>query len=197
MMESKESKIENYFKLTHGKQASLWLPAAVMVLGRTGRALDLGCGAGRDTKFLLEEGFDVVAVDKAEKALEYLKGFPQEHLEIQLSSFENFDFEEEKYDLVNAQFSLPFTDRDRFSEVFRKVKASLKSGGIFVGQLFGVNDDWYKSPTTRTTFHTIEEARALFSDMEVLKFVEKDYDGTIADGTPKHWHTFHVLARKK
>lgn len=196
-MESKESKIENYLKLTHGKQASLWLPAAVMALGRTGRALDLGCGAGRDTKFLLEERFYVVAVDKSEKALEYLKELPQEHLEIKLSSFEDFDFEEGKYDLVNAQFSLPFTDRDIFPEVFRKMKASIKPGGMFVGQLFGVNDDWHKSPTTRTTFHTVEEARALFGDMEILKFIEKDYDGTIADGTPKHWHTFHILARRK
>lgn len=196
-MESKESKIENYLKVTKDKQASLWLPDAVRVLGRRGNALDLGCGAGRDTKFLLGEGFHVVAVDKDERALEYLKELPRENLEVVQSRFEEFGFEEQKYDLINAQFSLPFTNRDAFDAVFAKVKKALKSAGIFVGQLFGVNDDWNKSLTTKTTFHTKEAAEALFGDMELLKFIERDYDGTIADGTPKHWHTFHILARKK
>ncbi len=196
-MESKESKIENYLKVTKDKQASLWLPDAVRVLGRGGNALDLGCGAGRDTKFLLGEGFHVVAVDKDERALEYLKELPRENLEVVQSRFEEFGFEEQKYDLINAQFSLPFTNRDAFDAVFAKVKKALKPAGIFVGQLFGVNDDWNKSLTTKTTFHTKEAAEALFGDMELLKFIERDYDGTIADGTPKHWHTFHILARKK
>ena len=196
-MESKESKIENYLKVTKDKQASLWLPDAVRVLGRGGNALDLGCGGGRDTKFLLGEGFHVVAVDKDERALEYLKELPRENLEVVQSRFEEFGFEEQKYDLINAQFSLPFTNRDAFDAVFAKVKKALKPAGIFVGQLFGVNDDWNKSLTTKTTFHTKEAAEALFGDMELLKFIERDYDGTIADGTPKHWHTFHILARKK
>lgn len=196
-MTSKESKIENYLKVTKDRQPSLWLPLAIGLLSRKGNALDLGCGSGRDTRLLLEEGFNVVAVDKAEKALEYLKELPQENLEIKLSSFEDFHFEEEKYDLINAQFSLPFADRDAFNTIFQKVKDSLKPNGIFVGQLFGVNDDWNKSSTTRTTFHTIEAAKMLFADMELIKFMEKDYDGTIADGTPKHWHVLHILARKE
>ncbi len=195
-MESKSSKIENYFKITKEKPPSLWLVEAVELVAQKGSALDLGCGMGRDTKFLLEQGFHVTAVDKEKTPIEYLQGFAQENLEIILSSFEDFDFPKEKYDLISAQFSLPFTNRDVFDEVFQKMKNSLKPGGIFVGQLFGVNDDWNKSQTTKTTFHTLEEAKRLFADTELLKIVEKDYDGTVADGTPKHWHAFHVMARK-
>ena len=154
-------------------------------------------GAGRDTKFLLEKGFTVVAVDKDSRATEYLADLPKEKLKVVVSLFQDFTFEVDKYDLINAQFSLPFTNRDVFNEVFIKIKNSLKSGGIFVGQLFGVNDDWNKSTTTKTTFHTKQQAQDLFSDMELLKFIEKDYNGTLAYGTPKHWHTFHILARKR
>ena len=189
-------KIENYLKITKDKSSSSWLLMAVDLLGRVGEALDLGFGAGRDVKFLLEKGFTVTAVDKEPKAAEYLKELSQGNLKIVISPFEDFNFEKEKYDLINAQFSLPFTDREKFSEVFTKMKLSLKSGGVFVGQLFGVNDDWNKSKTTRTTFHTKKGAQKLFEDMELVKFVERDYDGTLADGTPKHWHTFHILARK-
>ena len=197
-MESKEQKIVDYLLKTKDSNPSLWLPRAIELATKKEYALDLGCGAGRDTKFLLEQGFHVIAVDENEKALEYLQNFPQENLEIVLSRFEDFDFKKESYDLINAQFSLPFTNRDSFHEVFQKIKNSLKLRGIFVGQLFGVNDDWNKSQTTKTTFHTLEEVKKLFADagMELLKIVEKDYDGTVADGTPKHWHTFHIMARK-
>jgi len=190
------SKIEDYLKITENSLPSLWLSEAIKILNRKGHALDLGCGAGRDTKYLLEQGFIVTAVDKELQAEEYIKKLPQENLTFILSKFEDFNFEKEKYDLINGQFSLPFIDLDEFNDVFNKIKYSLKLGGVFVGQLFGINDDWNKSKTTRTTFHTKEEAQKLFEDMKLIKFIEKDYDGTIADGTPKHWHSFHVLARK-
>ena len=32
-----------------------------------GRILDLGCGAGRDTKYFLSQGYDVEAVDGSEE----------------------------------------------------------------------------------------------------------------------------------
>jgi SAM-dependent methyltransferase len=197
-MESKEQKIANYLLKTKDSNPSAWLPEAVDLTPVKGCALDLGCGAGRDTKFLLEQGFHVIAVDKNEKALEYLQKFPQENLEAILSTFEDFNFPKEKFDLINAAFSLPFTNRDIFNEIFKRMVTSLKLDGVFVGQLFGVNDDWNKSQTTKTTFHTLEEAKKIFADsgMELLKIVEKDYDGTIADGTPKHWHLFHIMARK-
>lgn len=197
-MSDKQSKIEEFLRITKEKPPSPSLIEAIKILDRKGWALDLGCGAGRNTKFLLDKGFLVTAVDINPKISEYLKDFSyQENLNVIISSFEDFKFEKEQYDLVNAQLSLPFTNRDKFDEVFSKMKDSIKKGGVFVGQLFGVNDDWNKSKTTKTTFHTKEEAQKLFNDMELLKFVEKDYDGTLADGTSKHWHTFHIIAQKK
>ena len=45
------------------------------------------------------------------------------------------------------------------------------------------------------TFHTEDAARALFDGFEVESFVEEDEDGESFDG-PKHWHVFHVIARR-
>lgn len=36
-------------------------------------ALDLGCGLGQDTKYLMEQGFKVISTDIAKEALEQLK----------------------------------------------------------------------------------------------------------------------------
>src|SRR3989338_2048493 len=76
-----------------------------------------------------------------------------------------------------------------------KIKNSLVKEGIFCGQLFGIHDQW--NNRVEMIFHTKEQAERLFSDMEIISFEEEEKDGTIADGTPKHWHIFHFIPRKK
>ncbi|MDY6830589.1 MAG: methyltransferase domain-containing protein [Thermodesulfobacteriota bacterium] len=43
-------------------------------LAKPGMALDIGAGTGRNSVFLAEQGFDVVAVDIAEKGLAQMAG---------------------------------------------------------------------------------------------------------------------------
>jgi len=71
-----------------------------------GRALDLGAGAGRDTRYLLQQGFHVTAVDNDPQAVAMLRSFPEEKLQVVQAAFEDVAFE--TYDLINAQFALPF-----------------------------------------------------------------------------------------
>ena len=118
----------------------------------------------------------------------------KDRLEMVISSFEDFDFPENTFDLVNAQYSLPFTSPESFNEVFGKVKASLKSGGVLVGQLFGEKDGWRETPSM--TFHTHDEVQQLLSDMKIINLEESEVDGRISDGSPKHWHVFQITARK-
>jgi len=166
---------------------------AASLAARNGHALDLGAGAGRDTRYLLEQGFEVTAVDADPGSVALLSALPQARLHVVQSSFEDFAFA--TYDLINAQFALPFTPRDRFAEVFGRLKAALSPSGVFVGQFFGVNDQW-NSPDRDMTFLGRAEALAHLRDLETIEFTEEDADGHIADGSPKHWHVFHILARR-
>jgi hypothetical protein len=45
------------------------------------------------------------------------------------------------------------------------------------------------------TFLTSTQAREQLEGLEILEFTEEDQDGTTADGTPKHWHVYHIIAR--
>jgi hypothetical protein len=90
-----------------------------------------------------------------------------------------------------SSLSTPFTSPILFTHPFSH---SLKSGGRFAGQFFGVNDSWANNP--EMTFHTEEQVRALFDGFEVESFHEQDEDGSSLNG-PKHWHIFTVIARKK
>jgi SAM-dependent methyltransferase len=169
------------------------LMRAVDLVPQRGSALDLGPGAGRDTRYLLAQGFQVTAVDASPHAVSALESLDAENLRVVQSAFEDFAFA--TYDLINAQYSLPFVAPDRFDGLFARVKRALAFGGVFTGQFFGPRDQWHTEGRPMT-FLSREQAEALLRDLECVEFSEEEIDGHLADGSPKHWHTFHVIARK-
>jgi hypothetical protein len=138
----------------------------------------------------------VTAVDREPTGLAMLAELGDKKLRTVQSSIEDFEFEPDSYDLVSAQFSLPFIPRGRFGETFGRIKGAIRPGGIFTGQFFGIHDDWNK-PENDFTFLTREEVDALLADLKVIEFEEAKGMGTIVSGEPKYWHVFHVMARKK
>lgn len=185
-----------YIEKTKDLEPRPWLVKALVLVDQKNEALDLGPGALIDTKYLIEQGFKhVTAVDSSNTAQEIYETLPSGKVDYVTSSFENFSFPEDTYDLINAQFSLPFNPKETFPEVFDKVKKSLKEGGIFVGQLFGTRDDWSKIRDD-ATFLTKEQATALLSDLTIIEFEEEEKDSIPAVGEFKHWHIFNIIAKK-
>jgi tellurite methyltransferase len=187
---------EGYYERTKNRPPHVLLKEALNYIKSSAKktALDLGCGAGADSRFLLENGFLVTSVDGSAEAEAYIKNLPhQEKVQFIQSAFETFNFG--SYDLVNASRSLPFTHKDKFEEVFYKLKNSIKHSGVFVGQFYGVNDQWNK-PEETITFLNKKEIEILLSGLKIIKLDEKEYDGTIANGKPKHWHIFDIIASK-
>jgi len=155
------------------------------------KALDLGVGALVESKYLLSQGFEVIAVDQ-EKFSEELSNTGFKFIQ---SSFKDYEFPKDAFDLITAQFSLPFNGKSDFKVLWSKIVVSLKSGGVFVGQLFGINDEW-NVDGSELAFHSKEEVKELLTGLEVLKLEEVDKDGKLSNGNPKHWHVFHIIARK-
>jgi hypothetical protein len=46
------------------------------------------------------------------------------------------------------------------------------------------------------TFLSREDALAMLDGFEVEMFEEEEADGVTPRGTAKHWHIFHIVARK-
>ena len=46
------------------------------------------------------------------------------------------------------------------------------------------------------TFVSREQAQELLDGLEVEMFEEEEDDGVTPRGKPKHWHIFHIVARK-
>ena len=158
-----------------------------------GEALDLGCGVGQGVVHLAEMGFHVTAVDGEQKALDHLqKRLPKNaNVELVCSTFQ--DFEPGRYDVVVAHFSLFFLPRSDFEAFWPRLVAAVKPGGLLSMQFLGKNDQWADQCTT----HTRQEVDQHLSPFEVLFLQEVEREGETAAGNPKHWHVFHVVARKK
>lgn len=177
-----------------GKPRPLLIKALTYVPTR-GAALDLGAGALNDTQYLLNNGFkNVTAVDITPqfKNVSIKEGV---HFEYYESSFEDFRFQTQYFDLISSQFSLPFTEKKQFPKVWRGITGGLKKGGIFCGQLFGKKDDWQNRGTVIT--HTSEEIAQMTKNFEVLYLGEVENDSKTASGQQKHWHYFELIAKKR
>lgn len=198
-----------YFDAVAGKPARETLLEALMAMELVGlkpapdrllRAIDLGCGEGRDTAELLRRGFEVVAIDGHPEALSRLhgredlrgRGDLRERLTLRLAPLEGVELE--PCVLLNVSFTLPFCDPGSFAGLWGRIRASIVPGGFFAGQFFGDRDSWAVLPDR--THHTRTEVEALLDGLEVVRLREDESDATDAGGNPKHWHVFHVVARK-
>lgn len=184
----------NYYKATAVKPPRPLLVKALEHVKNKSKAIDLGGGALNDAKYLIGQGFDVTVVDKSPLVEQEAKNMPSDKLHVHTSSFEEFDFPTDEYDLASAMFALPFTSPSYFESVLLKIKDSLKKDGVFCGQFFGERDEWKTNPNM--TFHTKDQVEKLLSDLEIILFKEDEKDDKTAKGDMKHWHVFHVIARK-
>ncbi|HSS94433.1 MAG TPA: hypothetical protein VLR46_10640, partial [Candidatus Dormibacteraeota bacterium] len=99
------------------------------------------------------------------------------------------------FDLINAQYSLPFIPRHHFDATIRRLRDSVRTGGVMAATFFGKNDEW-NGPENSLTFSTQADLERMFSALDLIELSEVEEDGHTADGSPKHWHVFNLIARQ-
>ena len=116
--------------------------------------LDFGCGSGRDTKYFLEKGFNVDAVDGSEALCRMASentGIIVKHM-----LFQELD-SVEKYDGIWACASILHLPKESLYDVFNKMICATKNGGyIYVsfkyGEFEGYRGDRYFTDFTESKF---------------------------------------------
>jgi len=105
---------------------------------KPGKALDLGCGKGRNAVFLAKLGYKVVASDIVQSALESGRAFAErndvanEITFIHQSSADPFQYSDGEFDLIIDMLSFHLLDATERAAYVQEVKRLLKPGGRYV-----------------------------------------------------------------
>lgn len=89
--------------------------------------LDFGCGSGRDTKYFLEQGYNVEAVDGSAELCKLASEYTG--ISVKKMYFQELT-EAEKYDGIWACSSILHLPMDDLADVVRKMVIALKGNGI-------------------------------------------------------------------
>lgn len=137
------------------------------MLPTSGLALDLACGAGKNTLFMAELGLQVVALDSSAVGLDWLRREAQ--TQGLLEKIELLEADLDDYQLPKSYFNLILIVRYLNRQLFDDIRAALKPGGILLYKTFNRNI-LNKRPNFNQKF-TIETAELLarFPEWKVLK----------------------------
>jgi len=200
-MTSKE--IKEYYISTTDQEIRSDLLYAINLIVEPKIAIDCGCGAGSDIKYLLLNGFKIYGFDIENLAIircqERFNG--NANVVLSLDSFRSFSYPQAS--LILADASLFFCPSEDFEYVWSKMHGCLCPNGIFCGSFLGPEDTMASSNYDKDAYwkHILvfneEQVRSLFFNYyEILSFTEHRSSGKSPNGMPHNWHIFSVVARK-
>jgi tellurite methyltransferase len=161
---------------TWGVEPSDGVAAAVPFLV-PGRALDLGCGDGRNTLFLAHKGLHVTAVDIVPEAIANLKGYAaraklQTQVDAVVADIEGYEIEG-PYENIVSVFTLHFLPAKAFPIVLNRIMEATAVGGINMIEDFTQNGPLY-TPDVEGHFLQSGELKRLYEEQgwHILHYAE-------------------------
>ena len=131
--------MKKYYKNTENALPNIIIRKFIEMKIKPSNAIDLGCGAGRDTIYLIKNGWNVLSIDKEDTGKFISSKLNEE--EIKRFRFVRQDFENielEKNNLLVANFSILFCKKDCFNELWNKITNSILKERILCGKFFWI-----------------------------------------------------------
>ena len=155
------------------------------------KILDFGCGSGRDTKYFLEKGFEVRAIDGSKKMCEFASQFTG--INVKQLVFLDFD-EKNQYNGIWACSSILHLNSIELLIVLKKIADALKPNGIFYTSFkYGT----FEGERNGRFFNDMNETR--FSELlEKISFLEVLENWVTEDVRTGHKNEkwFNVICKK-
>jgi cyclopropane fatty-acyl-phospholipid synthase-like methyltransferase len=136
--------------------------------------LDIGAGTGVDSKFFMENNFDVMAVDFSEEMIKICK---KKYINSIQLDFENLHKLGKKFDAIWSMNSLLHVEKLKLNLVLKEIKSILNPNGLFFMGVYGGEDSegfWEKdkyTPSRFFSFYTDENIKKIVSCyFEIVSF---------------------------
>ena len=161
-------------------------------------AVDCACGTGRDTLYLLEQGYRVFAFDNDVPRLNLLSEHPllgaNPNLDIQISSFAEYQFP--KAHLINASACLFFCTPHDFKTLWTRIEHSLQINGIFCGHFLGA-ETLEPQESLPILTHSQAELEHLLAPFYIISWKKKQEYSANLTGKKRLWLVHTIIAMKK
>ena len=125
---------------THNEviEASAWVKRFASTIPKEGLVLDLACGSGRNSIYLANLGYQVLAVDRDTASLDLL--------EAPLIQTEALDLEGEVWPLENRQFAAIVVTNYLYRPYLDLLPGMLIQGGILIYETFALGNAEFGKP---------------------------------------------------
>lgn len=172
-------------------------PIVVRVLKyiKSGKTLDIGAGAGRDSIYLARNGFDVEALDFACTGVERMNAVAKSEqlaLSAEIGDVSQFQFVTD-YDLIVCVLVLNHLSDVAARAVLERMKYRTKESGLCAISTITKEGDSYGLKSHRRDFYPDPgELKRLFADWEILDYRERMV--AVKAGDWLRWSTQNVEA---
>lgn len=156
------------------------------------KILDFGCGSGRDTKYFLEKGYEVEAIDGSEELCKIASAYTG--IDVKHMFFQELQAVE-KYDAIWACSSILHLSYEELTGVLGKMETALKAKGIIYtsfkyGNFEGERNGRYFTDMTE------ERMKKLLENVEGLEIEETWITSDVRPGRGEEkW--LNLFLRKK
>jgi SAM-dependent methyltransferase len=118
---------EDYFNSTKGFDMSYLYNLFLPHIPKGGKILDAGCGSGRDTKYFLEQQYDVTAIDGSANLAALASAYTGQN--VRTLKFQDINYDHQ-FDGIWASASLLHVPKSDIQDVLKKIYRALKKDGI-------------------------------------------------------------------
>ncbi len=173
-------------EFVYGREPNAFLAEHHLVFPKGARVLSLGEGEGRNAVFLARQGYDVTALDSSEAGMRKLSTLASQGgvlVSQRLEDMSRADLGVSRWNgIVNIFAHLPFAERQ---ELYVKIRAALKGGGVFLSECFSPRQLDYESggPRDANLLIELDELLKAFEGFEILLAEET---GVTLDEGPFH-----------
>ena len=143
--------------------------------------LDLGCGSGNDTLYLINKNKKVISCDLSSSAIENIKkNFPVIYDAKCFNMLDGMPFSDNSFELIIADLSLHYFKELDTIKILKEIRRILVTGGHLIFRVNSINDVNHGAGRGKIIEHHLYETSdgrlKRFFDEEDLKFFFKDFN---------------------
>lgn len=141
--------------------------------------VDLGCGSGGDTLYLIERNYKVLSCDYSKEALSIVNKFIPSAKTMYLDLTNKLPFKDDSISIIIADLSIHYFNDATTKNIISEIKRVLKPSGYLIGRVNSIKDINYGALTGKkieNNFYLTRDGYKRFFNEEDIEYYFKDFN---------------------